>query len=175
MAISAAALFLGACGFSGTDTERHEQLGNNIVTEKNSPEGAKSVAPVQHGKVHPAAHNYSPATAQFTQIGDAEIRRRLTGRRLMNDRSLEQASIDFTEDFLSDGTWFSHRTERALVVLKGTWGVSSDELCVTVDNSAHCRAVWLDPATNKIAMLGLASSQRRIIILTTSSIPDLVE
>lgn len=89
----------------------------------------------------------------------------------MNDRSVEQVSLDFTEDFLADGRWIAHRTERGPVVKTGTWNVSSDQLCVAVNGEANrCRHVWLDVSSGKIAMSDIGSSFEDIIIMTVSSL-----
>jgi hypothetical protein len=115
----------------------------------------------------------------LTRLDGSGIRSRLVGRRITPDRRASQANLEFTEDFLPNGTWAANRAERRIMVERGTWRIVEDQICVTVTDRqpsvtvtrrpTRCRRVWTDP-TGRIAMRDMGSARDVIIIMSASPI-----
>ena len=112
----------------------------------------------------------SAGLGHLTRLNASEIRSRLVGQMLMPDRRVRQASMEFAEEFLPDGTWVSRRTARRIEVKQGTWRIVQDQICVTAtDRPALCRRVWTD-SRGRVAMRDMESPLETIVIMTVSPI-----
>jgi hypothetical protein len=108
------------------------------------------------------------APEQLTRLNGDQIRTRLVDHRIMPDRHVNQISMEFSEEFLPDGSWVSRRTERTLTVERGSWRIADDEICVTpTDGPAVCRRVWID-SQGRIAIREMRPPPEAILIMVAS-------
>lgn len=92
----------------------------------------------------------SPAVAGIKpRLASQHIREMISGKRLVSLPSEAPSS----EDFHSNGKWFTWQGGRYARNHSGRWFVKSNRLCVAVDGgNIDCRSVWLGPEPATVAM-----------------------
>ena len=101
---------------------------------------------------------------RLIKLSSREIGNHIVGRTLTPDRNYRQRAEALGETFEAGGVWKSSRQWRALLMLRGTWTIRGDKICIRIawanygdyaNEKQQCREVWLEPRTKQIAMFGL--------------------
>jgi len=88
-----------------------------------------------------------------------EISAKLSGNIIAPDFTVTQTVLDFSEQFLSDGSWISIRNMRGPVQIEGRWFIQEDKLCVEQTiGGVKCRNVWRSRSTDKLYISDLGAS-----------------
>jgi hypothetical protein len=147
----------------------HGESTPKTVTRASYGTHSDSVSLITHHKRKALLVSKKTKQGPLTRFNSPEILERLRGNKITPDPEIRQHYVDFTEEFLPDGTWVTHRTERGPIVRTGKWEVRNNEVCVSLSTGkSQCRKVWVHLSSGKIALTDVGSRIGTIIVMAVS-------
>lgn len=113
-----------------------------------------------------AMMKYPDAQPELTLLRGEEIYSKLVGKTISPDFTIQQVTLDFSEQFFPDGRWVSVRKMRGPVQIEGRWHIKHNKICVEKANVyVKCRNIWKYYDSNYlyISDLGSESSSDKAI------------